>query len=53
MTSKDLNIFKKLVKKVGSYKPAEAPRKPEKAPSASQVKESYMLDEKNLTINKN
>jgi hypothetical protein len=52
MDDKDLNNFVKLVKKVGSYKPSNAPKKPEKAPTAEQLREVYKLDKRSLVIKK-
>jgi len=52
MNDKELTNLKKLVKKVGKYKPKEAPTKPEKAPTAEQLREEYKLDNRNMTIKK-
>ena len=52
MSDNKLNNFKKLVKKVGKYKPSEAPKKPEKAPTAEQLREVYKLDKRSLVISK-
>lgn len=52
MEKNTLNNFEKLVKKVGSYKPAEPPKKPTKAPSAEQLREVYTLDKRSMTIKK-
>ncbi|MEM9685974.1 MAG: hypothetical protein AAF934_03530 [Bacteroidota bacterium] len=52
MNDKELNNFAKLAKKVGKYKPKQAPKKPEKAPSAEQLKEVHKLDKRSITIKK-
>ena len=52
MSDNKLNNFKKLVKKVGKYKPSEAPKKPKKAPTAEQLREVYKLDKRSLVISK-
>ena len=50
MKKTELNNFKNLVTKVGSYTPKEVPKKPSKAPTSKQLKEVYSLDEKSTTI---
>ena len=40
MTKKD---FKSAVKQIASYKPNEVPKKPEKAPSAAELKQKWKL----------
>ena len=51
MKDKELNKLSKLIKKVGKYKPEEAPHKPEKQPSVSELNEVYTLDLKGLKLN--
>ena len=52
MNDKELNSLKRLVKKAGSYKPDETPTKPEKAPTAEQLRQVYVLDKRSMTIKK-
>tara|TARA_R100000458_G_C8177673_1_gene175862 strand:+ start:429 stop:590 length:162 start_codon:yes stop_codon:yes gene_type:complete len=50
MKDKDLNHLSKLVKKVGTYKPKEVPRKPDKAPSQKELNRKYGLNLKKIKI---
>ena len=52
MDDKETNSLKRLVKKVGSYKPDQVPTKPEKAPTAEQLRETYVLDKRSMTVKK-
>ncbi len=51
MKPNEINNLSKLVKKVGKYKPKEAPHKPEKQPSVSELNEVYTLNLKELKLN--
>ena len=43
MTKKQLKDFKSAVKQIASYKPDEPPKKPEKAPSAKELRQGWKL----------
>lgn len=43
MTDKQLKDFKAVVRQIVGCKPASAPRQPDKAPSAVQLRQRYKL----------
>ncbi len=48
MKKKQLKDFKSAVKQIASYKPEQPPGKPEKAPSAKQLKQSWKLEKRDV-----
>tara|TARA_B100000586_G_C19749585_1_gene277344 strand:+ start:298 stop:459 length:162 start_codon:yes stop_codon:yes gene_type:complete len=50
MKKTELNHLSKLVKNVGSYKPEEAPKKQDKAPSSKELNRKYTLNLKKVKI---
>ena len=53
MNNQKLNSLAKLVKKTGSYKTKETPKKPEKIPSQEELQKTYKLNLKTLKVEKN
>ena len=43
MTKKQLKDFKSAVKQIASYEPDKVPSKPEKAPSAEELRQKWKL----------